>query len=668
MVNFDLEVDIYEAGVLKGFGPVYQVTELSPGGRLNEAATWGFTAVMKADNSTIHISEGFKCFGYLMSDGGRLPLFGGRITKLAKKPIDGGMLISVSGNGLLGELAFDYLPTLEIAETTIRPPVGARTLTDAGEIEVPEWNDGDTGTSHGVTLANDEWIYIYDTSRFYDIVFDVEVANTAAANIDFETYSARKNSTGRKGWSTISPIIEEWSGGGVPLSTTGERRLTFTVNDPWDEVILDGQQGYYFRFRSTTADISFTLRGITVTIKGPDTLTDFSTVIDASTQFAVKSGGLTATTRGFYGLLNDISVLSAVRRVVDASGDYFRLTSPDVRAVELIHSAAPVLSGLRAFGPIADGDLDEFPDDSLVIEDISPVYDYREQVNKIFVYGNGSGPGSHYTLANHNLEAGVDYPAGYTIDRNESSITYDAGFAVSPLSTSRRYRDIQTLDGNIEGPEVSNQLVYLALAELIQLQAGVEHFGLTVIGFKDKLLFAGDTVAVEYMEYSDEIEFERIEGDYLVTDYRYKLRDGVLVANLTVSSVPRPPMTERDFVLDMMERDRRASTNEQRLRGFGLFGPRVPVEGDGSGGGGGPNISLPDINPTLHLCVPAAAFADEYAPTHAEFITWLYPANDLGAGALYGYAHPGTGDPNNYDWIWQSNGDGTADIIEQNEI
>lgn len=662
----DIEIDVYRAGVLQGSGPLYEVTGLSADGRTNEAASWSFMTQLRAGSPAMYLTEESECFGYLVGAAGRVPLFGGRIAQATPQAGETGAMISVSGAGLLGELAYDYFESLELSESVTRPPRGARTLTSAGEIDVPEWFDGDTGTSETATLSKIDWIYIYDPSRFFEIELDVLTANGQASGIEVQVYTAALQSNGKKGWEGVNRLTDEWSGSGVPFAQVGTQTLTFDLVGTWDEVILDGKQGYYFRFRPVDDTISFALRGITVTVKGPNTTDDFQQVVDRSFRFGMKTGSLIASANGYYGFLNDMSILAAMRRVTEGSNDIFRLGAADVREIELIRGDEPTVSGLRAAGPLNITSLGDLADGMLaIVGKPRKIQDFRKKVNKLFIYGNGSGHGSHYTLADHTFGEGGGSPAvGITINREESSITYEAGFALSPLVASKRYRDIQTLDGNIQGPEVSNQLVRLGVAELVQRMSGVEHHEIDVVGFKNRLLWPGDSLTVDYAEYDSGVELLRIDGELMVTAVRYQLSDGVLQGSVTVSSVPRFPMDERDFLLGELETARRTDTNEQRLRGFALFGPRVPVEGDA-----GSVISDPDEKPFGGtICVPSDIFADEFRPITAEFLTWLNEGNDAGAGARYGYAHPGTGDSNDYDWIWISDGNGEATVDRNRDI
>lgn len=675
-----IEIDIFRAGVKQGSGPIHEVTSLSFGDRLNESNTWSFSARLGHDSPTLHLIEDNECFGYAVSAAGRVALFAGRMLEV--KPIfsNGKKMIAVSGAGLVSDLAFDHVPRLEIFENYERAPKDARTITSDGEVSIAAWIDGSALTNHAIDFGKFDWIYIYDTSKFSAVHIDVLVNNTNSGGIQCQTFTNALPS-GKKGWSDVNVSVDGWGTdfASVPFGTVGTKIIEFDPVDSWDEVLLDGLQGYYFRFRATDARLQMTISGIRAVIRGPNKTNDVEVVVDASTDFAMMPGSLLNSKNGYYGIMDDISILSALRRVAGSSLDIIRLGAINRREIEVLRADNLPQSTIRAVSGSMPGFLDRpeetglipFQDfssglDDLVVMDAQPKQDFRSKVNKLFAYGNGSGSGSHYTISDHNLVEGVDYPAGYVINRDESSVTWAAGFAVSPLSSSVRYRDVQTIDGNMQGAEVSNQILLNAIAELEQRKTGVKHYGLKIAGFRGSIVRSGDLLNVEFTEFEEGVNLFSITGDWMVTATRYTLKSGILVCDATVSNITRPPMDETGFTLAEMENRRRAETTEQRLRGFALWGPRVPTEGDE----GGEIISEdPPLRQVvdLKICVDQDAFVDEFDPTHGEFLNWLL-TNEYPGGAEFVYYVAGTGSADDPDVTWQSDGLGNAVETFRREI
>lgn len=172
-------------------------------------------------------------------------------------------------------------------------------------------------------------------------------------------------------------------------------------------------------------------------------------------------------------------------------------------------------------------------------------------------------------------------------------------------------------------------------------------------------------ISVKYLYQIVGGQFKKASSGLAQTDVR-SIWPGVVRHNALNSGV-RPGfwlLDKRDVLIDEMTVDENGMlkpgkpqgkyvvTRQTEARGS-RFKRRVVTRDD---------PDPPDKPFTGVVCVPAEIFSDKFKPSTAEFMVW-FATNDYGVGARYGYAYPGTGDENDPDWIWESNGDGTAKEI-----
>lgn len=257
------------------------------------------------------------------------------------------------------------------------------------------------------------------------------------------------------------------------------------------------------------------------------------------------------------------SALESLVRVTEITGEKFTSGVMDRELLWLGRDARP--SGLRAIGH-ADPLAVRAADNMLVILDADETEDADDLVSRVYVYGAGSG-----TSRLQPYWATLDPPDGYVLDRTNGYVERSAAVAaIGVIECSQQWDDIVPMAGNIANDQArtqaANQLVMQAVTYLEQHSCtdvnpetgDVPKFYRLRIAGARRDIKAGYTITVRYSHWRDGVRAWAIDGELWVTSVEREVQaDGTtVVVGLDVATVPRQPMSPREYQLRELRRMR----------------------------------------------------------------------------------------------------------------
>lgn len=563
-----LEIEVWNSGKTAKLGKrhITEVMAIRPSERPNAASTYSFTIPAEVEGAET-IVNGVECYIYAWQRGSRLPLGGGEVLKIRRQEVgDGGTNLVVTGVGLLNELNYEYITSLEIKTvTTGISPLYAYDLGD--DASEPNMIDGNTGTS-GSTLLGlrgpaSAALYLGHTQPFWNPVFDIGTPNAVLADFDpqYWNVSGAVDLTATDGTAS----------GGATMAQDGT--ITFTAPGDWIQIVTgfaSAQQGYWIRLFAT-ANVTANIQNITVTSYDKDTndLTTLHTAYGGGLALQSGTGYYGSTTNGYYGSFQNMTALQAFRQLAETDNGIFRIAAHDTRTIQYLRDQG-FDTGITAVGPTAPSLFANLPSDTVLITGINEEISTEDEVNRLYSYGSGNGFDGRIDLGLADATAFASAHSGFTLDNSDSYI--EKTTVTKRKEAGRQFPDIRNIDGAENNYAASEQLAETAFNHLDELVDAVEHIRLELVQLPQALR-VGDNIRVLYRSMIYDID-----DTYMITQVSYGVTNGVLVANVTASNVSRPPKAENELLYDMIEQQKRASGQPQRIKAKHVSGV-APIRG-----------------------------------------------------------------------------------------
>lgn len=238
------------------------------------------------------------------------------------------------------------------------------------------------------------------------------------------------------------------------------------------------------------------------------------------------------------------SVLSALVRVAETTGEHFRLDTPD----QLTWIGTDLRdSGVRLVG---SGDGLALEGNSYVarIVEIAETSDTYEQISRIYPYGAGFGK-ARISLANTGMLA----PTGYTLNTSSNYLEYDAG---SPrIDHHTIWPDIGVDENELTGAEHSADTLFIAALNYLERHIGANKTYRVRVAGLQRAVYPGETVRVVYQRWVDGYRAVDIDDDLYVLEATHEIDgNGVRTVAMQLATVDTWPDSDGNIVVDLARR------------------------------------------------------------------------------------------------------------------
>jgi hypothetical protein len=558
-------------GTRYGDGPIVTATGWESVRRLDGAGTFVFAMPAGDPRSALLAHKRIvRCWG-ADGDGVRevgagiieqIELMPGRPGQATMLRVSGDDLLRELANRTVGELALwqevDYTPTVRIEEV---------------------YADPDSNTGYDLTLPESvnlsaseplKLLYIQYSRPFSKITLTLSSVNTVETDT-FQVQYYNAEDVLRPAWESLGQLVNNSAAGPdpgetaiTPFGVVGTQTIEFAAPAGWRP--LGGQ--YIVRMFDQAADLeAFGLTAVSVTIVEPveDGLQRIMAL--APPGWSLDPAGSYATAGPVYMQYNGETVLAALARLAEHTGEHFRL-APAGRRITWI-GVDQDDSGLQA---VASGSLDT--DGRLLITDLRRTSDSYELYTRLYAYGGGVGSG-RLTMA-----LATASEAGYTLGADGTYLDADAAQAsYGRIDRREDYPEVAPLDvSEAQQIHAANALywrVYHALRRHSQLQYAFE---LSVMPGR-YTIWPGQTIAVRYQEWRDGYAVVDIDATLWVLEVQQRVGvEGVMVAALTVSTVDYAPNNDYSTVARLMGSVQTQRSQDLPASGYSSVDAGVPVQ------------------------------------------------------------------------------------------
>lgn len=518
-------IDIEDASGNKyGDGPITTAVNWTSTRRLDAAGSFSFT--MPASDPVLECSDGSPLlqqkrfvYCYSIEASGVVEHGAGIIESLTIQPTaNGPTMLVVAGDDLLRELVYRTVGELDL-------------FTEAGyAVDVLEMSyaSGATNTPLPLPASVDldpgpvNFLNIGYHNPFGRVDFTVDVPNTIIANVTVQ-YENNDGQTSPTGIVNTTTLL------GAPFGQSGY--ISFDIPTDWQT-----RNGYYqIRVYCNPEDLeAFTLSAVSVSIV--EAIADGLQRIMALCPpgWSLDPAGAFATETDVYMQFSGESILTALVRLAEQTGEHFRLSASG-RRVEWLGSTI-VASGLRAIAS------SEVTDDTMLIVSLSQETETWEMYNRLYCYGGGSDGNARLTLADTARSA----PSGFTLSKPDSYIENNTSQATyGRIDRVESFSDIIAVDSSTSAKiEAANSLFdrgLVALKRASQLQTS---YSISVIPSLYRL-FPGPSIRVIYHEWVDGYHSVNIDATLTVLEVQEQIGvDGVKTSGLTVATVDTWPIDD----------------------------------------------------------------------------------------------------------------------------
>ncbi len=560
-------IDIEDAsGTKLGDGPITTATGWENHRLLDRAGTVKF-GMPASDPRAALLQE--KCVVRCWTDTQNGPReVGAGIVDTIETDLSGAVpMLAVSGPDILYELANRSVDNLSVREQvwTMLTGHGAVWNIASGGGEEYGHNltaayDGNpaTHTAADIECDSHEWLYVGFDTRFEGIRFDFYTPNTDSCTLEWQYFNGT-------GWASFS-VTDGTATGGVPFHHDGD--VTFTRPTDWQRCTPTGSAGSWFWVRVRATDENTSLFALSeIEVRADTPTTDGISQIMAYAPAGWSVSGYSTTAAEAYLQFTGESVLEALTRLAEVTGEHFRLG--EGRQVVWLRADAP-LSGVRAIRA-SDSVVLEANTDVCLVKSLRCTRDATELMTRIIPYGAGLG-GTRITLALTTR----DDPVGYQTDRARNYIRSLAGEATyGQIERVVQFQNVLAQQGDsleISPKMAANQLFDAALAYLQARDVPIYRYSLEVIQTA-AALHVGQTLHCVYQEWVD--GYLAVNVDTYSTGPLHILgltesieEDGVFVVGLELATERVPALDDAGAVIGAI----------QSLRGA------VGVGADGGGG------------------------------------------------------------------------------------
>lgn len=577
-------IDIEDASGNKlGDGPITSATGWQNHRLLDRAGEFSFS-MPASDPRAALLAEKRIARCWTESPNGPREVGAGIIDQIEEDTSGDVAMLNVSGPDILHELANTSVRNLAVCELGWYGLDGGRGAVHwidsaaPAEADLPEAYDGNPGTHTAtIVLGFDQWLYIGMDCRFWAINVNIYTPNNQAASCQYQYYNEQA------GWLNAPSVVDGTIVAGKPFAQSGV--ISWGRVADWDRCTPTSAAGSWFWFRircyiGGTSGISLS----EVTAQAEQPTTNGIAQIMALAPAGWSISGYTTTANGAYLLFTGESVLEALTRLAETTGEHFRLGTG--RQLVWLRADAPLagVRAIRAGDPVAI----ENNADACLVKNLRRRRDASELMTRIIPYGAGLG-GQRTTLALTTRTA----PSGYTLNAAENFIRSDA--AETAYGRIERVVQLQNIlpqqaDSVSISPSLAADMLFdAALAYLKEREAPVWYYDLEVVKAAAEIQ-PGLTMHCVYQEWVD--GYQSTNVNTYVTGALYVLgltesiaEDGVFVVGLELASQRRQPLSDAEAIVGAV----------QQLRGA------VGVGADGGGatyitlgGGSNPNADTVD--------------------------------------------------------------------------
>lgn len=618
---------------------------------------------------------------YLKNDRDDAAWFYGIIQEVTKNYTSSkGQTVSIEGVCNFHDLSKISVDNLGIFTSGIGDPLEVRRIVTAGsrsdtgfptdpeDVAIPALIDNDTGT----TYAWDMWtgdgnpkgkgmdaIYIASPVPIYDAIFIMAngTSFTSPESKDLIFQYLGQSATDGEGWTGTGVSI-----GGTTATVSdfqgGAATVTVSIDsDLAGDIVKSSQSGlnaFWYRLWVSSAEVQSRGQMILEDIR----INKRVSVTDAITRLMTLAPGWTAdnltTSTSVYHEFVGETFIEALRLLAKMTGGFF--VNGSTSSSNIIDWNPSSDSNLVA-KESASWTFDEDNIIDLVERDIKPT------ATRYTLYGAGHGQARITAQLQEGPESFTIDGDSYTYNPITNQIVNDTAETElgEIIHKELNVPYVSALYSSGQSPEASNMLIRFGKTRLPKASRRNRKAYTVKVGNLTADIPVGQCVRLT-------LDHGAIDVDeaFIITS-----------ATLAYSNVSTMTyeLSSDGYYLDTLngeEQDRISETQDatryRQLMWIGDIEGGKWVLDDGSGGQD-LDIDLDEKPFFGTVCVPTVAFANPYAPTTAEFETWLATGtNDRGNGVRYEYTHPGTGDSSDPDGIWLSDGDGTATEIFLRDI
>jgi hypothetical protein len=559
-----LQIDIEDgAGVKQGSGPITTATGWQQTRRLDRAGTFSFAMPAQDPQRALCAAKRVaRCWG-LTEGNAPLELGAGIIDSRSLRVGAGGASAAIAGDDLLRELTDRSVGLLTIADVSTRAPdqikynndpTGANTFAD----QTP---------SFALTISTDDFVYIGDADPFEEIAFDLGgTVNAVPATMALAYWDGSV-------WQDID-IVDGTATQGKTLRQDGS--VTFERLLDWTTCTVDGDSAYWVRLNSShdlTSTLSF--MAITLTHVLPTFSAPYKIMALAPITWALGDlSGFGKTQTAVYGRFGGESVLSALCKVAEATGEHFVLTPGERTVYWNNHNF--VDCGLRAVAHVDPLAAAGNPD-IVLLADLQLAQDSYDLCTRLYPFGGGNSA-NRITLGN----ADWSPPAGYTIDQDANGLWYiesDAGIAAyGQIDRTVAFADIAAQRNTVADLRMAaNQLALAAYNWLARADAPHEAYTCRVVKAPPAaVIVPGGTIKVEYHEWRDGAHVIDVDETLYILEVTEEVDgDGIRAVGLALANVDAWPVGDADLGVSALEEGRVIETYAQGTMAYTTSGPYV---------------------------------------------------------------------------------------------
>ena len=538
------------AGVKQGSGPITSATSWRNTRRLDKAGEFSFTMAagdpMAAEVQHKRVVRCYGVLGEIEAGAGVITELGAGIVDQIEVTADDPPMLRVSGSDLLRELTYRTVGDLEISSQAgvNADYVGAIIDDVVGEFALPQ--------TINITLY--DYVYVGHSSPFSKLHFDLGAQkNNNATTLSYQYYSGSS-----AGWDSLAGVVDDTVVAGAWLAQSGD--LHFTKPVDWDTTLHDGHTLYWVRIHvdagSDLDPVDVNSVAASVSTTSATALADILALAPAGWAYDLVSGYGT-TTNAIYMQFAGESVLEALCKVAEKTGEHFRLGTG--RAVTWLRKDNPA-SGLRAIStanPIAA----ESNDEVCLLTDFRRTGDSYELVNGVYCYGSGSGDG-RLTIAQT-----TEAEAGYTVNAGTNYISHAASQATyGQIDRQQTWSDIAPAADTVADTLVAaNTLARTAIEWLAERIAPQYAYSCSVVKANLALL-PGQTIQVVYHRWIAGYHAINVDATLYILEATTEVsQEGVRTVGLTLATVKRWARTEADLLVDAVRGGRDTRGHGQQV-------------------------------------------------------------------------------------------------------
>lgn len=529
-------IDLVSGGNKRGSGPITSILSWKFTRRLDRAGEFSFT-MPASDPKANNLAYKLQVWAYSDSNVGPQLIGRGLIDKITVRaqPGQAGSILEVSGGDLLRELSFRTVGDLDLIDLNANTPDVVSETTYSGTTYL--YNGSWVATSF-YCESYARWLYVEAEAPFHSVNLTISGANNNTGTMLAQYYDG-------DGWRNLE-IVDGTASAGAPFAQTG----TVAFAPPSNWATLGGR--YVLRIHASATTDTITLSSPYVTIN------QYEPTPDGLSDIIAKASGLgwsLDTTNGFGSTKNDVyllmageSVLAALIRLAEQTGEHFRLATGFTRKVLWLQDSQ-LSSGYRAMAPqYMTGE-----DNTVVLPLLSleKVQDTYELVTRVYPHGGGSGS-ARVTLANTIKTA----PGGYTMNMGLNYLEMDA--AVLEYGQIDRYMswpDIVAVSTEISQVQHAADSLFDRVYEYLKRACQpAEAYRLRTAG--NHGVHPGQTIRVVYHEFVDGYHAVDIDAELWVLEITDEYgADGQRVSDWIVSTVDRWQTSDQSVVLATASRD-----------------------------------------------------------------------------------------------------------------